>query len=920
LAQAASTLLLALAIGSPALAQTKGAPGPNVAKPVAPQPATSVGPQPLAPGPQAPGAQPGVAGPQPAGAQPAKPTTLPPAPPNAPGHDGTTSDELVNLPAFAEPVQLSTLIELVARTLNVNIATQGEVPGTVVFNAPVPVKKSELIGLLDALLEQQQYTITRDRFGLYTVSPSGTVQPKVGDEFTTTRVFRTPNMRPSALKLAIEGQLGPPTPPHQNAFIDEIGVVVATDTPRRLNAIGDIIQRVSEEASKATFTRIELKFLAAPIARDRALQLVGQISQRTTTPGQPNQPNVQTQPGGPLDNIGDRLTVDAQGNALIFRGLPDEVSQVQTVIRVIDVPNNLQPKSYFAGSAASQIANIARQRGLGEVTTISDGSTTQGGFDSTTVRQPNAATLGAAQTGQQLIGGPVMVVNESTGIIIYYGTADQQAQLDALVKQLDTQAEKVIIGVYKLKNSDAEDVAGVIQNLISSTTPVGTSSLLPGGGQPQGGQRFNRGQQRFGQNQPQPGAPRPPSGGGGGGGELTLDSNGFVIADKANNQILVKAPTGQQPEFARLIEKLDLRRPQVYIEAKIVAVNWTNDFRLAFETQLINAGGAGGLINTNFGLSSFGTNGVITGPKTVATTLGGLTGAVVKADMVPIIVNALQTKANARVLSVPQVLVNDNEEAEIASVDTQPTSSISRVAGQADVVTSGPSDEAGTKLKVKPHISEGGYLSLKYDIELSSFTGAQTTTTSGTLPSPKQVNTIGSDAVTVPSDATVIVGGLEFDSNRLTRAQVPLLGDIPLIGLLFQDRTSNDRTTTLYVFLTPKILRDPTFADLRLITAGPQAHMKLATDMPPLRTASIDINRPPPPAMQPVEPAPVAPTTPPSPAPAPIPLPTENPAPASPGVVPGSSSPAQPPQDDQPPHETKAREPGKPGPSNDDHR
>jgi general secretion pathway protein D len=915
MAQAASALLLGMALGTPALAQPKG---PNVAKPVAGQP--SVGP---ASAPAGAGAQPAVTGPQPivTGPQPggaARPTTLPPAPAPAPSPDGTTSDELVNLPAFAEPVQLSTLIELVARTLNVNITTQGEVPGTIVFNAPVPVKKSELIGLLDALLEQQSYTITKDKFGLYTVTPMGTIQPKVGDENTTTRVFRTPNMRPSALKQPIEGQLGPPPAPHQNAYIDEIGVVVATDTPRRLTAIGDLIQRVSEEASKATFTRIELKFLAAPIARDRALQLVGQLSGRTGGANPPNQQGVIVAPGGPLDNIGERLTVDAQGNALIFRGSLEEVAQVDTVIGVIDVPNNLQPKSYFAGSAAAQIANIARQRGLGEVTTISDG-TTQGGFDAGVTRQPpNAATLGGGQANQ-LVGGPVMVVNESSGIIIYYGTPSQQEQLDALVSQLDTKAEKIIIGVYKLKNSDAEDVASVIQNLISSTTPVGTGTLLPGGGQPQG--RFNRGQQqgRFGQNNPQqPGTPRNPSGGGGS--DLSLDSNGFVIADKANNQILVKAPTGQQPEFARLIDKLDLRRPQVYIEAKIVAVNWSNEMRLAFETQLINAGGAGGLINTSFGLSSFGTTGVITGPKTVSTTLGGLTGAVVKADMVPIIINALQTKTNARVLSVPQILVNDNEEAEITSVDTQPTSSISRVAGQADVVASGPDDSAGTKLRVKPHISEGGYLSLKYDIELSAFTGAQTTTTSGTLPSPKQVNTIGSDAVTVPSDATVIVGGLEFDSQRLTRAQIPLLGEIPLIGLLFQDRNSNDRTTTLYVFLTPKILRDPTFADLRLITAGPQALMKLRADMPPLRTASIDINRPPPPAMQPVEPAPVAPTTPPAPAPEPIPLPTENPAPASPGVVPKTPTPAPGSKDDQPPHETKTREPGKPGPSNDDHR
>ncbi len=389
-----------------------------------------------------------------------------------------------------------------------------------------------------------------------------------------------------------------------------------------------------------------------------------------------------------------------------------------------------------------------------------------------------------------------------------------------LIKSLDTQADKVIIGVYKLKNSDAEDVAGIIQGLIQNTTPTGSSPLL-GNNSSQPAASTATAVTNTPNNPANPANPARPNTPRGNSNDLSLDGSGFVLADVANNQILVKAPTAQQPEFARLIERLDLRRPQVYIEAKIVAVNWSNEMRLAFETQLIN-GASGGLINTSFGLSSFAADALITAPKTVSTSLGGLTGAVVKSDMVPIIVNALQTKANARVLSVPQILVNDNEEAEISSVDTQPTSVTSQTSVSSGLITSsGPDEEAGTKLTVKPSISEGGYLRLKYDIELSAFTGTQTTTASGTLASPKQVNKIGSDAVTVPTDTTVIVGGLEFDSRALTRAQIPLLGEIPLIGMLFADNDSNDRTTTLYIFITPKILRDPTFADLRPLDLRP---------------------------------------------------------------------------------------------------
>ncbi len=254
--------------------------------------------------------------------------------------------------------------------------------------------------------------ITKDKFGLYTVQQSNAaIQAKpVGDELTTTRIFKTPNMRPSALKQAIEGQLGParvPTGGRQTAYIDELGVIVATDTPRRLAVISDILLKLADEAAKSSFTRLELRYLAAPVARDRALQLVGQTSQPRPGTGNPNQPQAPNANSGVLDNLGDRLTVDPTGNALIFRGVPQEISQVQTVLSVIDVPNTLEPRTYPGGSAASQIANIARQRGLGEVTTITDTSNTGTGFGRGPARTNNAASRpGGAPSQQQTLRRP----------------------------------------------------------------------------------------------------------------------------------------------------------------------------------------------------------------------------------------------------------------------------------------------------------------------------------------------------------------------------------------------------------------------------------------------------------------------------------------------------------------------------------
>jgi len=743
----------------------------------------------------------------------------------------TTPDpERITLSAFAEPVQLTNLVELVARTLNVNVTIQGDLSGTVVFNAPVPIAKSELIPLLDSLLEQQGWTIVQNQYGFYTVQPQGAVSVQMAGDRATTRVFSTPNIRPSSLKTTIEGQLG--TTQGQGgrviAYIDDLGVIVATDTPRRLNALGTLVEAILAEYARSQFIRLELLNVAAPVARERALQLIGQMSQQTRVaiPGQEQVPQAQARAGA-LDNLGDRLTIDPQGNALIFRGLEEEIDVVRGILGVIDVPNTLVPKSYFAGESAGQIADIARSRGLGEVTTIQADrrSDPNFGFDFNAFQQQ-------MQRANQTVGGPVMVVDQTRGTIIYYGTPAQHAQLDALIKELDTQSERVVIQAYKLAHSDAEKIAEIVNGILTNTAGGGEAPLLGGADSP----RLRVGR-RLNQPQAQPGQPTTGGGGGGGGGDgLELDgTEAFVIADTSNNQVIVKARQGQQKDFAKLIEKLDLRRPQVFIEARLIAVSWSDTMRLAFETQLINAGGQGGVINTNFGLGTFAAGGTVTGAKNIPA-MGGLTAALIHSNYVPIIINALQTEADGRILSSPQLLVDDNEEAEIVSVDQEPTTTINRGNNQNDVITAGDYVEAGTKLKVKPQISSGGYLRLKYETELSSFTG----TGSNGIPPPRQQNNIKSDSVTVPSDFTVVVGGFTLDNRRKTVVKVPLLGDIPLVGLLFQDRNTTDRKTSLYIFLTPRVLRDPNFADLKLLTQGPHTRSQLPADVPELSPVVIE--------------------------------------------------------------------------------
>ena len=256
------------------------------------------------------------------------------------------------------------------------------------------------------------------------------------------------------------------------------------------------------------------------------------------------------------------------------------------------------------------------------------------------------------------------------------------------------------------------------------------------------------------------------------------------------------------------------------------------------------ANGTGGVLNTNFGLGTLGTTGSqpILNRKTVASGLSGFTAAIIKSDQIPIVMTALANETDSRVVSTPQLLVDDNEEASVVSIDKQPTSTAQTTDGGNQIVSAGQSAEAGTKLTVTPQISDGGYLRLQYEIELSSFTGEAQTVGNTVLPPPSQVNTLKSESVTVPSDSTVVVGGLVVDQDTKSVAKIPLLGDIPLFGKLFGDERKGDRKTVLYVFLTPRILRDPGFEDLRLLTSGPQAASKIPNEFPSLSPQMIDVN------------------------------------------------------------------------------
>lgn len=906
--RAAALALIAVAgtaIALPAMARQDGAAGGAEALEGA-APVTPQRPQPQQPGvnPTRPGVAGGIQGRGgvvlPPGSAPGAGQVQTPSPRGATGRvlDPTELDEDdIVLSDFAQAVDLRTLVQLVAEALEINIVGNEGLQGSIVFNAPVVVKREDLLDLLDSLLETVGFTITADGLtGWYKIVPIGEVPFElrgIGGEMVTTRLVPTPGIRPSSLQSTIDSQLGVANRTTRISYVDDLGVIIVTDSPRRIDSMVMLVRTVLDRASRQDFIRFELQHLAANVARTRVLELLGLAGTQGpfAAPGQP----AAAVPGavggaataGTLSNLADRLVVDNAGNALILRGFPEEADQVRRLLSVLDLPNTLQYRQYFAGTSATQIAQLAERRGLGTVEVID----TTGGAAQTPTQQPAfpgqpvagggrgaqaqlQAQFQAQQTAGASIGGSVMVVDAGKGTIIYYGTPAQQEQLASLIKAFDTEQDLVVIREYPIRNRNANDIADVLIGLVSGSTGTDTSNPFLSPFQAQFGRAFGIGATAQPQTTTRQGQTGRTTGGtrqqgatqgaagtrqqqgtgigrtgggrglpGGDGGTAFLGSEEvFIIADQGKNQVLVRAPVKQQEEFARLIERLDKRRPQVFLEVQIVSVSADDSLRVAIENQLINAGGTGGALNTNFGLGSLGqqvgTNppiGNFVSPKNVATGLSGLTAAIIKNDQVPIVINAIKRNSQTRILSSPQLLVDDNEEASIISVDQQPTATTSQTTGNPLQTSFGGYENAGTELTVTPSISEGGYLRLSYAITLSNFVG----TGSNNLPPPRQERTVESNSVTLPGDSTIVVGGIRVDADSTTKARIPLLGEIPLIGWLFGDTTKSNVSSRLYIFITPRILRDENFRDLLLLTRGPQADAGVDPDVPLLRPEKV---------------------------------------------------------------------------------
>jgi general secretion pathway protein D len=348
----------------------------------------------------------------------------------------------------------------------------------------------------------------------------------------------------------------------------------------------------------------------------------------------------------------------------------------------------------------------------------------------------------------------------------------------------------------------------------------GASSTGVGGGT--GGNTGGRTGLRSGQNQQNQVTPN--GAGLAAGGSASLPCGARVSADVGTNSLIVVAPASIQPIYKKLIESLDQRRPQVLIEAKIIAIDTTDGFSLGVETSMGDRTG----LKRAFKFTSYGLSKVnpITGALEIIPAQG-FNGTVVDPEVADLVIQALSTHSRSRVVAEPKIVVNDNQTGTLESLVSISFPSLNTgVTGQQSQ-TVGGTQEAGTTINVTPQINEDDNLQLEFDIEFSSFGAAVSTT----IPPPRQIQTISS-VITIPDGQTVIVGGLKRIGATQTYAGIPWIEKIPIVRDLTGITDESNETISYFVFIRPLIMRDSRFQDLQYVSDKQAGLMGIPSQYP----------------------------------------------------------------------------------------
>ncbi|MEZ5644541.1 MAG: type II secretion system secretin GspD [Burkholderiaceae bacterium] len=502
----------------------------------------------------------------------------------------------------------------------------------------------------------------------------------------------------------------------------------------------------------------------------------------------------------PLIGPNNTINVNPGNNSLVITDYADNLQRIGRIIAALDVSGatdvDVIPVQYAVASDLAALVNKLMEGGTG--TAVPGGAGPDTSYRTAVIAEPR-----------------------SNSLVVRSANPARQALARSLVARLDrpsSDRQSGNINVVYLKNANAVSLAATLRAALAAeatqspgaggataavATAGGTRAAAAGtaaaGGSGASADRSN--------------APVTSSG--------EPSTGGQIQADPATNSLIITAPEPVYRQLRAVIDQLDSRRAQVYVESLIAEVNAdkASEFGIQWQGPLTGLSDRViGVMGTNFGS---GAGNILTNTLPVATgdfanitqPPAGLNLGIAERRngvyVLGFLARMLQQNGDGNILSTPNLLTLDNEEAKIVIGQNVPF-----VTGQ--YTNTGSSDgsvnpfqtierkDVGLTLRVRPQISENGTIKMTIYQEVSSVQASSVNSTSGLITNKRTIES----TVLVDDGQIVVLGGLLQDEYSGNTDKVPGLGDIPVLGNLFKSETRSRRKTNLMVFLRPVVLRD----------------------------------------------------------------------------------------------------------------
>ncbi len=480
----------------------------------------------------------------------------------------------------------------------------------------------------------------------------------------------------------------------------------------------------------------------------------------------------------PLMSPTSQLSAYDQANALIITDYAENIRRMIRIVEKID-----QPVSSDVTVIALKHASALDLADL--VTRLSLPGASQPG-------QPGQPPGAAGGAGDRFNIVPDLRTNS---LLVRADNPGRVNQIRSLVDKLDVPALRSgQTRVIYLRNADAVKLAEVLRGLLAGESRTQTAAAIPTGARPAGAAVTSR-----------------PA-------EASL-----IQADEATNALIINAPDATYNNLRGVIEKLDVRRTQVYVEALIVEMSTDTSRELGVQWaggMPVGSGAVAGI--QNFPGANPSLIGAVAAPEAAFANAGGLLlgflgpqvtlpdGTVIRG--LGALARALESRGLANILSTPNLMTLDNAEAKIVVGQNVPfvTGSFAQATGTTAGGAVNPFQtierkDVGLTLKIKPQVSEGGTIKMDIYQEVSNVAPSFLTGASDLITNKRSIDT----KVLVDDGHTIILGGLIEDNKNETEQSVPLLGRLPFIGGLFRYTEKTGKRTNLMVFLRPVIVHGP---------------------------------------------------------------------------------------------------------------